>query len=182
MDGYIGVVMLFAGNFNPMNWMFCEGQLLSINAYQALYAVIGTTYGGDGRTNFALPDLRGRAPIGVGSGPGLSTYNIGQKAGFETVTLSQAEMPMHNHLINAVNSNGTVASPIGKVLAISNGEVQIDRDSYPFQGKNYGDNPNTTLNANSISSIGNNTAHNNMQPYLAMRYIICVEGMFPSRS
>lgn len=180
-DFYLGQVILFAGNFVPRNFTYCWGQLLPISQNTALFSLLGTYYGGDGVSTFALPDLRGRVPIGVGTGNGLTPRNIGDKGGVEEVTLVTANLPSHNHQIAALNADGTSETPVGKVLAIGNGAVQIDRDSYPFQSLNYGDNPNSQLAATAVSQTGNNLAHENMQPYLGLNYIICVSGLYPTR-
>ena len=105
MEGFLGQVILFGGSFAPRNWEFCDGQLLAISQWQALYSILGTTYGGDGRTNFALPDLRSRIPIGQGSGPGLTTRQLGSKGGSETVTLTTADMPSHNHQVGCTDQH-----------------------------------------------------------------------------
>ena len=175
MEGYIGQIILFAGNFAPRNWALCDGQLLPISQWSALFSILGTTYGGDGRTTFALPDLRGRAPIHEGQGPGLPSYRLGQKGGSEQNVLNITNMPAHNHTgssLNVSNQAGEETSPpaggsIGGGAAIYNAES-----------------PNTTLNQNSvvINSEGGNQPVNNMQPWLALNYIICLQGIFPSRS
>ncbi|MEJ2321428.1 MAG: tail fiber protein [Gammaproteobacteria bacterium] len=175
MEGYIGQIILFAGTFAPRNWAYCDGQLIAINTYQALFAILGTTYGGDGRTTFALPDLRGRAPIHEGQGPGLSLRQLGQAGGSETNTLTAANMPAHNHgggSLRVSNQAGEETAPaagntLGGGAAIYNAET-----------------PGTTLNPGSIviNSEGGNQPVNNMQPWLAMNYIICMQGLFPSRS
>jgi len=167
-EGFIGEIRMFAGNFAPRGWAFCEGQLLPINQNTALYSILGTTYGGDGQTNFALPDLRGRTPIGVGHGPGLSPYSLGQKGGNETTTLSVDQIPAHNHLANASSEAGNTRSPADTVWARG-------KKFYSTQA------PNTTMSATAISSTGGSQPHTNIQPYLAIHYIICIQGIYPSR-
>ena len=195
MEGTIGEVRLFAGNFAPRSWAFCEGQLLAISSNTALFSILGTTYGGDGRTTFALPDLRGRVPLGPGNGPGLTSYREGQKGGAETVTLNVTQMPSHNHATTNQNlsitlvgnsANGSTADPGGKYLARSvkdEGRGNFEdiftysetQDNTPISGATISGQV-TTLNN------GGNQSHTNMQPFLAIYYIICLQGIFPSRS
>lgn len=157
---FIGQITLFAGNFAPRGWAFCQGQLLSIAQNTALFSILGTTYGGDGQTTFALPDLRGRVPLQQGQGPGLQSYVLGQKAGTETVTLTVNEMPAHNHSITV-----TAVPPGGTIPA-------VDGQLTP-----------TPLNAFEASGMtGGSQPHNNLQPYLALNYIIALQGIFPSRN
>ena len=134
MDGYIGTIMMFAGTYAPQNWAFCHGQLLQIAQYQALYSIVGTYYGGDGRTNFALPDLRGRAPIGQGQAPGLSWINLGEKGGSETVTQTVQNMPAHTHAarLHAETSKANQSNPQGRMLAFPQPDgTMIYSDSDP---------------------------------------------------
>src|SRR6185295_12464655 len=116
-EPFIGMIVMFAGNFAPRNWAFCNGQLLSIAQNTALFSILGTTYGGDGRTTFALPDLRGRVPIHPGQGPGTSNYSLGQQGGVENVTVTQNQLPAHSHGVNAVAQGGNQASPVGNLPA-----------------------------------------------------------------
>jgi len=171
MDPFIAEVKLFAGNFAPRGWAFCEGQLLPISQNSALFSLIGTTYGGDGRTTFALPDLRGRVAIGPGNGPGLSSYREGQKGGQEHVTLTTNQMPSHNHAINANSNGGTVSSPVGHFLA--------DTSAFDFE---YATTANSQMNSLMASNAGGSQSHENRQPFLAIYYIIALQGVFPSRS
>jgi microcystin-dependent protein len=168
---YLGEILLFAGNFAPVGWAICDGALLSISQNTALFSILGTTYGGDGRTNFALPDLRGRVPVGFGQGSGLSSYVEGQAGGEETHQLSVNEMPSHNHSAGADNGRGTSATPVGNLPAINNEGIQ-----------HYGASNNSAMNAAAIGNSGGGQSHNNMQPYLALNYIIALQGVFPSRS
>lgn len=171
--------MMVGFNYAPVGWALCNGQLLSIAQNQALYALLGTTYGGDGRTTFALPDLRGRCAIGTGQGPGLQPYAQGQTGGVENVTLTPAQMPQHTHGLAANNGNGTVSSPAGTVLA--NAQVTIERGN-TVDGNTYlQGTPNTTMSPQAIQPTGGNLPHTNMQPYIAMNYIIALVGIFPSR-
>lgn len=172
MDPFIGEVKLFAGNFAPRGWAFCEGQLLPISQNSSLFAILGTTYGGDGRTTFALPDLRGRTAIGPGNGPGLSSYREGQKGGVEHVTLNASQMPTHNHTIRAVTSAGNSTTPTNHVLA----------DSAAFDDEFSNATPNTSMSSAMVTNAGGNQSHENRQPFLAIYYIIALQGIFPSRS
>ncbi|POY34645.1 phage tail protein [Solitalea longa] len=175
----MGVIKIFAGNFAPRGYALCQGQLLSIAQNQALFAILGTTYGGNGQTTFALPDLRGRAPIGVGQGPGLSNYGIGQVSGAETVTLMLNNLPAHNHPITGsvqlpVNdSNADVDSPIGAYLGTPATSI------YSGTTNAVAANLNTNL---ATGVVGNNYPVSIMQPYLAVNYIIVMSGIFPSRN
>ncbi len=175
-EPFIAEVRIFAGNFAPRSWAFCDGQLLPIAQNTALFSLLGTTYGGDGRTTFALPDLRGRAPIHAGSGPGLSTRRLGQKGGEENVTLNILQIPSHNHTATlTLHADSTVATS------------DKPEDMYPARNAAstpvYGDTANTTLGTGSaiINNTGGNQSHNNMQPYVTVNYIIATIGLFPSR-
>ena len=170
----LGEISMFAGNFAPRGWAFCDGQLLAINSNQALFSLLGTTYGGDGRTTFALPDLRGRAPIHAGHGPGLSNYQLGQRSGQETVTLTQNEMPNHTH---AVQVNAT--APVGRGQGSDS-----PAGNFWAEGGSYANTSNTTMSANAVVVLpaGASQAHENRQPYNTINYIIALEGIFPSRN
>lgn len=165
-EGMIGEVKMFAGNFAPRGWMFCEGQLLPIAQHSALFSILGTIYGGDGRTTFALPDLRGRVPVGVGNGPGLTPHDQGEKNGSETTTLNATNIPNSTitnipaYKVDPTNDSDTFTPGNTSVLTVGNAA-------------------NSTVRAN---GTGTNQAVNNMQPYLGMHYIICIQGTFPSRS
>lgn len=181
MDPFLGQIILFAGNFAPRGWGFCEGQLLAISQYQALFSILGTTYGGDGRTTFALPDLRGRAAVHHGSGPGLSTYALGQRTGQENVTLTAAQLPAHTHpaQMMAGTGDGSTNTADGNALAHA-GRGGADTPNI------YNSNAPTIPMHTDTVSVGNNTgggqAINNIQPVLALNYIIALQGTFPSRS
>jgi len=171
-DPFIGEIKMFAGNYAPSGWAFCDGSLLSISANSALFSLLGTIYGGDGKTNFALPDLRGRAPMHFGAGPGLSSRTIGTKSGTETVTLTTSQIASHNHTLMGGQDVANTQNPTGNVLA---------QDS---NANFYNPNPGNTvqLNAASISSTGGNQLHENMQSFLVIPYIIALQGIYPSRS
>lgn len=182
VEPYLANVTIFAGNFAPRGWAFCAGQLLAISANDALFALIGTTYGGDGVTTFALPDLRGRVAIGSGQGPGLNSYVIGEIAGTESTTVITPQLPAHNHTLVSVtgnpganNSNGTVANPNGGVPAIIPG---VSAYATAGGGITLGE----SICITSTVPTGGSQPISIMQPFLAMNYIICTEGIFPSRN
>lgn len=167
-------------SFAPRGWAFCYGQLLPIAQNQALFSLLGTTYGGDGRTTFALPDLRGRCAVGMGQGPGLSNYSQGEMAGQEHVTLIQTQIPAHTHALTASSANGTVSDPTNAVIA--NNQVTIERgNTVPGNAFNPGP-ANTVMNPQAIQPAGGSQPHENRQPYTAMNYIIALQGIFPSRN
>jgi microcystin-dependent protein len=169
----IGEIRMFAGNFAPRGWAFCQGQILSIAQNTALFSILGTTYGGNGQTTFALPDLRGRAAVGQGQGPGLSPYYLGQKAGMENTTLLASQLPAHTHVLNAVEAGGNQASPAGALPAVESTGTSLN---YSTAG------PSTSLNPNAVGVAGGSQPFSIMQPYLAVNYIIALEGIFPARN
>ena len=179
MEPFLGQIIMVGFNFAPRGWAMCNGQLLSIAQNSALFALLGTTYGGDGQTTFALPDLRGRCAIGMGQGPGLTNYTQGEKGGVENVTLIQTQMPSHTHALAASSTDGTVSDPTNAVIA--NNQVTIERgNTVPASAFNPGP-PNAVMSPQAIQPTGGNQSHENRQPYLAMNYIIALEGIFPSR-
>ena len=167
---FLGSISLFAGNFPPRGYMFCQGQLVAISQNSALFALLGTIYGGDGQTTFALPNLAGRAAVHQGQGPGLSNYLIGQSIGVENVTLSPSQLPSHSHIVNASSAVTSGAGPAGAVWA------------QPGSGLPYGATPNVAMNPAALTSAGSSQPHENMMPFLALNFIIAVEGIFPSRN
>lgn len=177
-EPFIAEIIMFAGNFAPRGWAFCQGQILSIAQNTALFSLLGTTYGGNGQTTFALPDLRGRVPVGTGQGPGLPNVILGEVSGSPTHTLIANEMPAHNHVISG-NTSGLAnsASPGGNSLGIG----VVPSTNTPVNMYNSAA-PSTPMNAQSVGIAGGNQPHNNMQPYLGMNYIIALEGIFPSRN
>ena len=181
MEPFLGQIMLFGGNFAPRGWALCHGQLLPISQYSALFSLLGTTYGGDGRTTFGLPDLRGRAPIGVGHGAGLSTITWGERGGAETHRLSVTEMPSHDH------SGSTLTGTVG-----CNEE---DGDKEEAAGNTFGNTSANPYNSNAVdnhmSSVsisgstgksGGSTPFNIRNPYIGITYVIALQGIYPSRS
>jgi microcystin-dependent protein len=175
MEMYIGTIIAWPISFAPRGWMFCQGQLLQIAQYTALYSLIGNIYGGDGRTTFALPDLRGRVPVGAGQYPGQSNYQIGQAGGSETVALTAAQMPAHTHAQPASTKAATVGQPGPSTVP---GAYEKERGAYYNIYSPQAD-ANTTLAP--AGNTGGNQPHNNMQPYIALNYIICIEGLYPPR-
>jgi microcystin-dependent protein len=172
-EAFIGEIRMFGGNYAPVDWALCNGQFIPLQQNQALYAVIGTSFGGDGVSTFALPDLRGRVPIHPGQGAGLSTYVLGQHGGSENTTLSTANLPAHTHALNASAEGGTQASPSGGVPAVeSTGTSQ-----------NYSSNaPDVTMSAKTVGATGSGTPVSIIQPYVCVSFIICLEGIYPTRS
>lgn len=168
-EPFLAEVRIVGFNFAPRGWAFCDGQILPINQNQSLYALLGTTYGGDGRTTFALPDLRGRVPIHAGNSNGNS-YTIGQKSGAENHTLSINEMPGHTHQITATDVAPTASTPTGHLLS---------RAPSPLYK---GDSADATLNPATVADQGGGQAHNNMMPFVAVNFCIALQGLFPSRN
>lgn len=205
MDPFLAEICIFAGNFAPRGWAFCNGQLLAINQNSALFSLLGTTYGGDGRTTFALPDLRGRTPVHPGTGPGLSTYKLGARGGVETVTLTQNQMPSHTHTATVAGGSASITGTAIATVNTSDSPDSPDAND-TFLANNESGNSyasaagSTTLNARAVtidsSGLGVNLAglavtnfntggsqyHTNLQPFLAVNYIIATMGTFPSRS
>jgi microcystin-dependent protein len=177
MDGVIGTIMMFAGNFAPRTWAFCDGQLLPINQYTALFSILGTTYGGDGRNTFALPDLRGRVSVHPGSGPGLSTYRLGQKGGAEQNNLTNAQLPAIPLKVSTGNATQTAATA---GVSIATPGSTSGRTFAATEGFNTST-PDVALNPASIGG-GNSAPVNNVQPYGCVNYVICLNGIYPSRS
>lgn len=171
---YIAEIRMFAGNFAPRGWALCNGQLLPITQNTALFSLIGTFYGGNGVNTFGLPNLQGRLPVHQGQGVGLSPYVIGQSAGTEVVTLITQQIPQHNHGLNAFGGPGT------QVLATGNYWAE---DGASRGGKVYASSTdNTLMNAAALSPTGGGQPHSNIQPYLAVTFIIALQGIFPARN
>jgi len=168
MEPFIGTVMLFGGNFAPRGWALCEGQLLAISSHSALFSILGTTYGGDGRSTFALPDLRGRVAVQEGEGPGLSNYRLGQHGGTTRNTHLVSNMPSHNHTVAVPVNTAETGEPTG---FLGNGPIYAEEGT---TGAKY---PNVVAGL-----TGGQQPVNNMQPYLAVYYIIALEGIYPSRN
>lgn len=171
---YLAQIQPFGFNFAPRGWSFCDGQILSIAQHSALFALIGTTYGGDGITTFALPDLRGRVALHQGHGPGLSARSIGETGGSQNVTLTASQMPTHNHLVMANGTAGTTFTPANNYLAADSGNTDAIYSTTLS-------NP-ATMATNMVGAAGGNQPHNNMQPYLVINWCIAMEGIYPSQS
>lgn len=169
-EPFVGEVKMFAGNFAPRGWAFCDGQLLAVSQNNALFSLLGTIYGGDGRTTFALPDLRGRIPIHAGSGPGLTPRKIGATGGAENVTLTANQLPSHTHPLQGTDDLGNTPNPSGNVSARS-----TSVDAY------IGDAPSTNLSTSAVSSVGGSQSHANLQPFLCIHFIVALFGIYPSR-
>lgn len=199
MQGYLGEIRYFGGNFAPRGWSLCLGQTMSIAQYDALYVLLGTTYGGDGITTFNLPDFRGRVGVGAGTGPGLPNVVVGEMAGTETVTLNQGNLPAHTHVITNPNVTPAVAVSVNNTQASENtpaNGMSIASAGYMASGAfvpNLGFNtatPNVVLNPGSLDMTividnqiaGQSLPHENMQPYLTVNFIICIEGIFPQQN
>jgi microcystin-dependent protein len=164
-EPFLAEIRIVGFNFAPRGWAFCDGQILPINQNQSLYSLLGTTYGGDGRTSFALPDLRGRTPIHVDG-----AHREGQKSGEETHTLAANEMPQHNHVQKASAQPANQPTPVGHLLATTTDNIYGARSG------------SSTLNSGSLTNVGGGQAHDNMQPYLALNFCIALQGLFPSRN
>jgi microcystin-dependent protein len=163
---YVGEIRMFAGNFAPAGWMFCEGQLLPISEYETLFNLIGTTYGGDGQSTFALPDLRGRLPLHFGNG-----FTLAETGGAETITLTVQQIPAHTHALLAAGAPGDQINPGGNLSANSFNVTPYINDV-----------PNGNMNPGAITSIGGSQPHSNFQPYLCVDFIISLFGIFPSQT
>jgi microcystin-dependent protein len=180
MNPFLGQMVLFAGNFAPRGWALCEGQLLSINSYQALFSILGTIYGGDGRTTFALPDLRGRAPVSPGTGPGLRTWKQGERIGSEETYLNTNNMPSHTHP-NSLNHGGedNLSATADGMLLASDARGGVTPLGIYVGGTATGS---LRSDALTVGMTGSGLPFNNQQPSLGLYYIIALEGVFPSRN
>lgn len=167
-EPFVGEIRMFAGNFAPRGWAFCDGQLLAVSQNDALFSLLGTVYGGDGRTTFGLPDLRGRLPIHAGHGPGLSERRLGAKGGTEAVTLIVNQLPSHTHTVMGANAGTAQSSPV--VNLPGSGRVQM-----------YGPLDREGAFGPAISTIGGSRSHTNLMPFLCVNFIIALFGIYPSR-
>lgn len=177
-EPYLGDVRMFGGNFAPRTWAFCDGRLLSISQNSALYSLLGTTYGGDGITTFALPDLRGRVPVGQGQAPGLSNYVMGQRAGTEQVTLLMSNLPSHNHGLFATQQDANTSTVGSTVLTGTAKAAQGTPHLYTALASGTP----TGLASAAISMTGNTQPHDNMMPTLTLNFVIALQGVYPSRN
>lgn len=169
-EPFIAEIRIFAGNFAPRGWALCDGQILSITQNTALFSLLGTTYGGNGQSTFGLPDLQGRSPMHPGAGPGLTPRRLGEADGAAQVALNPQELPTHTHLLAAVTAQGDDDRPAGRVLAQSGALTPYAASA-----------SNTTMAAATLESVGSGAAHDNMQPWLAVTFIIALVGNFPQR-
>lgn len=172
-DPFVAEIRIFPFNFAPKGWAWCDGQLLPISQNTALFSLLGTTYGGNGQSNFALPDLQGRAAMQPEQGPGLSLYNLGQSGGAESVTLLETEIPSHNHTMQVSDIAGNSTTPAANTMAVGAKGTPMYA---PISGAT------GTLNASTITTSGGSMPHNNMQPYLTMYFAIAMQGVFPPRT
>lgn len=171
MDPFVAEIRIFPFNFAPKGWAFCDGQLLPLSQNTALFSILGTTYGGNGKSNFALPDLQGRTPMQPEQGPGLSYRELGEQTGSDTITLITPEIPSHNHSMVMSTTLGTTKSPANNRIGQSDG-ASVFTSSVP----------NVSMASNSIAPAGADQPHNNMQPYLTVYFCIALQGVFPPRT
>ncbi|MEM7049393.1 MAG: tail fiber protein [Acidobacteriota bacterium] len=169
-EPFVGEMRMFGGNFAPRGWAFCDGQLLAVSQNDALFSLLGTIYGGDGRTTFGLPDLRGRVPLHAGSGPGLSPRRLGAKAGAEKVTLTVNQLPSHTHAMQATNSLANNQDPAGRAPASAIGIDAWAEDPDPVN-----------MSTQAITNVGGSRSHTNLMPFLCINFIIALFGIYPSR-
>jgi len=174
VDPFVAEIRIFPFNFAPKGWAWCDGQLLPLSQNTALFSLLGTTYGGDGKSNFALPDLQGRAPMHPGQGPGLSLHDLGETGGSETVSLLQSEMPIHTHSLMGVNVAGNRSNPVGNSIARgSAGTVYVAGSPAP---------PLVNMSDQTVTPAGGDQPHNNLQPYLTFYFCIALQGVYPPRT
>lgn len=173
MNPFIGAIIMFGGNFAPRGWALCDGQLLPISQYSALFSILGTTYGGDGRSTFGLPDLRGRVPMHAGTGAGLTPRQLGERGGQETVTLTTNQIPAHSHTIFAVSAVGDSNDPNNRLLA----NTGAFDNEYSANTSGH-----VAMSSSMVQNVGNGQPHNNVQPFLCVNFIIALQGTYPSRS
>jgi len=174
MDPYLGEIRMFGGNFAPRGWALCQGQLMSISQNTALFSLLGTNFGGDGRVTFGLPNLQGSAPLMAGAGPGLTPRDLGETGGEPSVTLITNDIAQHNHTVSGTDSPGTAPDPVGAIWAVAG----VARGTNMYSS-NPGSSP--TMNPQAFAPSGGSQPHNNMPPYLVVSFIICLQGIFPSR-
>ena len=171
MDPFVAEIRIFPFNFAPKGWAFCDGQILPLSQNTALFSLLGTTYGGDGKSNFALPDMQGNAPMHPGQGPGLSLHDLGETGGSETVTLLESEIPSHSHAAKVSGADATSRLPGGQFLATG-----IAIGMYAVPGAI------VQLSDNALTPAGGDQPHNNMQPYLTLNFCIALQGVYPPRT
>ncbi len=173
MDPFVAEIRIFPFNFAPKGWAWCDGQILPLSQNTALFSLLGTTYGGDGKSNFALPDLQGRAPMHPGQGPGLSLHDLGETGGSETVSLLESEIPAHSHALMSLGAPGNRTNPIGNVLARpATGLAYVPPAGAPI----------VSMAPEALAPAGGDQPHNNMQPYLTFYFCIALQGVYPPRT
>jgi microcystin-dependent protein len=175
-DQFVAEIRIFAGNFAPKGWAFCNGQLLPISQNTALFSLLGTTYGGDGKSTFGLPNLQGSAPLQQGQGPGLTLRDLGETGGSSTVSLLQSEIPAHSHAVSGTAVAGTTGVPAPTLTWAASATGRTPPPLY-FNGS-----PNASMSPGALSNAGGDLPHNNMQPFLGLTFIIALQGIFPPRS
>ncbi|MEA2166129.1 MAG: hypothetical protein QOK37_4256 [Thermoanaerobaculia bacterium] len=173
MDPFVAEIRIFPFNFAPKGWAFCDGQILPLSQNTALFSLLGTTYGGDGKSNFALPNMQGNAPMHPGQGPGLSLHDLGETGGSETVSLLESEIPSHSHSLMASTSTSTKSTPAGNSL------TRIGTGGTPYKAAGSAQ---VTMADNSLAPAGGDQPHNNMQPYLTLSFCIALQGVYPPRT
>ena len=174
MDPFVAEIRIFPFNFAPKGWALCNGQLIPISQNTALFSLLGTTYGGNGQTNFALPDMQGNVPMHPGQGPGLSLHDLGETGGSETVTLLQSEIGAHSHTMKASSTDGLSPTPVANVAAAPG----ADRDLFWYKDGAV----NAQMNGNASGIAGGSQPHNNLMPYLTLNYCIALQGVYPPRT
>jgi microcystin-dependent protein len=171
---FVAEIRIFPFNFPPRGWAFCNGQILPISQNTALFSLLGTTYGGNGQSTFALPDMQGNVPMHPGQGPGLSLHDLGEIGGSQTVTLLESEIPAHSHTVKAISSVGNRSTPAANSLSRVTGSIPfVPGNPLP---------PLVAMSSSSIASSGGDQPHNNMQPYLTLNFCIALQGVFPPRT
>jgi microcystin-dependent protein len=172
MDPFVAEIRIFPFNFAPKGWAFCDGQILPISQNTALFSLLGTTYGGDGKSNFALPNMQGSAPMHPGQGPGLSLHDLGESGGSDTVSLLESEMTAHSHGWTASNQDGTDQSPVAELFAGGVGGISMYAAPASI----------TQLASNALTPAGGDQPHNNLMPYLTLTFCIALQGVYPPRT
>ena len=174
MDPFVAEIRIFPFNFAPKGWAFCDGQILPLSQNTALFSLLGTTYGGDGKSNFALPNMQGNVPMHPGQGPGLSLHDLGETGGSDTVTLLESEIPSHSHTMISFAGAGNRLTPAANSMARANGSTPyLTNSPQP---------PTTTMSPNAVAPAGGDQPHNNLQPYLTLNFCIALQGVYPPRT
>jgi len=171
VDPFVAEIRIYPFNFAPKGWAFCDGQILPLSQNTALFSLLGTTYGGDGKSNFALPNMQGNAPMHPGQGPGLSLHDLGETGGSETVSLLESEIPSHSHSLSISGQTGLQNTPQGQLPAVGEG-INLYANPSPL----------TQMNPNMLAPAGGDQPHNNMQPYLTLNFCIALQGVYPPRT